>query len=310
MVDVGGATQVQARDFPIVDAHQHFWEPQRNYHPWLSDEPMIPFRYGDYTAIRARFLPPDYLAGTGGWQVAKTVYVETEWDMRDPLGETRYIHDVAARYGLPNAVVAQAWLDGENAAELIAAQAVFPLVRSVRHKPRAAASAELAQRGAAGGMDDPRWRDGFAQLAPNGLMFDLQTPWWHLDAAASLAADFPRTTIVLNHTGLPSDRSAEGLAAWRAAMERFARAPNAMLKISGLGLARQPWRAEDNVPVVRDAIAIFGAARCMFASNFPVDSLVGSFDTLFSGFAQAVQSMPHEVQRGLFHDNACRIYRL
>ncbi len=301
---------MHARDFPIVDAHQHFWEPQRNYHPWLSDEPMIPFRYGDYTAIRTRFLPPDYLACTGGWKVAKTVYVETEWDPKDPLGETRYIHEVAAQHGLPNAVVAQAWLDGENAAELIAAQADFPLVRSVRHKPHATASAELAQRGAAGGMDDPRWRDGFAQLAPNGLMFDLQTPWWQLDAAASLAADFPGTTIVLNHTGLPSDRSAEGLAAWRAAMERFARSPNAMLKISGLGLAERPWRTEDNVPVVRDAIAIFGAARCMFASNFPVDGLVGTFDTIFSGFAQAVASMPHEVQRGLFHDNACRIYRL
>ncbi len=301
---------MQARDFPIVDAHQHFWEPERNYHPWLNDEPMIPFRYGDYTAIRSRFLPPDYMAATGGWKVAKTVYVETEWDHRDPLGETRYIHKVAAEFGVPNAVVAQAWLDSENARDLIVAQAAFPLVRSVRHKPRAAASAALAQRGARGSMDDPRWRDGFAHLAPNHLMFDLQTPWWHLDAAADLAGDFPSTTIVLNHAGLPSDRSVPGLAAWRSAMEHLARAPNVMLKISGIGLADRPWRAEDNIPVVRDAISIFGAERCMFASNFPVDSLIGDFNTIFSGFAQATASMPWEVQRGLFHDNACRVYQL
>jgi len=299
-----------SRSLPVVDAHQHFWEPQRNYHPWLRDEPMVPFRYGDYSAIRQRFLPPDYHARTGGWNVVKTVYVETEWDPRDPLGETRYIHEVAAQYGWPNAVVAQAWLDRDDAAELIAAQAAFPLVRSVRHKPSSASRAEDARRGALGGMDDPRWREGFARLAPHGLMFDLQTPWWHLDAAAELAADFPDTTLVLNHTGLPSDRSAEGLARWRAAMSLLARMPNAVLKISGLGLADRPWRAEDNVPIVRDAIAIFGAERCMFASNFPVDGLVGGFDTIFDGFAQAVAPLPDAVQHGLFHDNACRIYRI
>jgi len=38
--------------FQIVDAHQHFWDVARNYYPWLCDEPMIPFRYGDYSAIR------------------------------------------------------------------------------------------------------------------------------------------------------------------------------------------------------------------------------------------------------------------
>jgi predicted TIM-barrel fold metal-dependent hydrolase len=301
---------VQALTFPVVDAHQHFWDPQRNYHPWLRDEPMIPFRYGDYASIRRPFLPPDYLAATGGWNVVGTVYVETEWDPRDPLGETRYIHEIAARHGLPNAVVAQAWLDREDAGELLAAQATFALVRSVRHKPSSAARPADATRGAAGSMDDPRWRAGYARLATHGLMFDLQTPWWHLDAAAALAADFPDTTIVLNHTGLPADRSPEGLAAWRAAMEVLARAPNAVLKISGLGLAGQPWRASDNVPVVRDAIAIFGATRCMFASNFPVDSLVGDFATIFGGFAAAVRDMPADVQHGLFHANASRIYRI
>jgi predicted TIM-barrel fold metal-dependent hydrolase len=43
--------------FQIVDAHQHFWDPGKNYYPWLRDEPMIPFRYGDYSAIRKAYLP-------------------------------------------------------------------------------------------------------------------------------------------------------------------------------------------------------------------------------------------------------------
>jgi len=297
-------------DFPIVDAHQHFWDPGRNYHPWLCDEPMIPFRYGDYSSIRGRFLPPDYLASTGRWRVEKSVYVETEWDPRDPLGETRYIHEVAARYGYPNAVVAQAWLDREDVAELLAAQAAFPLVRSVRHKPSAAASAGLARRGGPGSMDDPRWRAGYALLQRHGLMFDLQVPWWHLDAAAELASNFPATPLILNHTGLPSDRSEQGLAAWRKALSCVAREPNVMLKISGLGLCGQPWRFEDNAPVVRDAIAIFGAERCMFASNFPVDRVVAPFEAIFDGFYAAVEHMAQTSLRQLFHDNAVRCYRL
>jgi predicted TIM-barrel fold metal-dependent hydrolase len=61
---------------------------------------------------------------------------------------------------------------------------------------------------------------------------------------------------------------------------------------------------------VRDAIAIFGTERCLFASNFPVDSLVGSFDVIFSGFMAIVADMPLAAQRRLFHDNAMRIYRI
>ncbi len=59
-----------------------------------------------------------------------------------------------------------------------------------------------------------------------------------------------------------------------------------------------------------DAIAILGEDRCMFASNFPVDSLVGDFDTIFSGFAAIVAELPPATRRKLFHDNAMRIYRI
>ena len=70
-----------------------------NYYPWLNDEPPIPFRYGDYRAIRRRYLPPDYLADAAPFRVEKTVYVETEWDPRDPVGEMRYVERCAASTG-------------------------------------------------------------------------------------------------------------------------------------------------------------------------------------------------------------------
>jgi predicted TIM-barrel fold metal-dependent hydrolase len=298
------------KHIPIVDAHQHFWDPRANYYPWLCDAETRPFRYGDTTPLRRPYLPDDYRADAAAHRVIKTVYIEAEWDPRDPVGETKWVSGLAARHGLPTAIVAQAWLDRDDVADVLTAQAACPLVRGIRHKPRSAERPDAATRGEPGSMDDRHWRDGFALLSRRGLSFDLQTPWWHLDAAAELAADFPQTTIILNHTGLPADRSADGLAAWRQALAAFAERPNVALKISGLGLKGRPWQLADNAAVIRDAITVFGVERCMFASNYPVDSLCGRFDVIYAGFKASVAQLPEAAQRQLFHDNAVKFYRL
>jgi len=297
-------------DLPIVDAHQHFWDLARNRHAWLQDEPLIDFRYGDYSALPRRYLPVHYRTDAGTHRVVKTVYVEAEWNPSDPIGETRWVSELAAQHGIPNAIVAQAWLDRDDVADVLAGQAANPLVRGIRHKPRAAATPQAVVRGAPGSMGDARWRAGYALLERHGLHFELQTPWWHLAEAAELADAFPRTTIVLNHTGLPADRSAAGLAGWRAALRPFAERPNVVLKISGLGLPGRPWSIADNAPVVREAIALFGAHRCMLASNFPVDSLIASFDTIYSGFKAIIADLPAAERKALLHDNAERTYRM
>ena len=95
-------------EFPIVDAHQHFWDPRVNYHPWLCDEPMLPFRYGDYSAIRRPYLPVDYFADAAGHRVVKTVYIETGWNPDDPIGEMRFVDGLRRETGFPTVAVAQA----------------------------------------------------------------------------------------------------------------------------------------------------------------------------------------------------------
>ena len=307
MLWVGLENSKMSADFPIVDAHQHFWNIAQNYHPWLRDEPPIAFRYGDYSAIRKRYLPDDYFADVAPHKVVKTVYVEAEWDPSDPIGESRYIANLRRETNFPSVTVAQAWLDRDDCASVLEQQAAFDFVRSVRHKPRANSSPQDA---APGGMNDAKWRAGFARLVPLGLHFDLQTPWWHLADAAGLARDFPDTTIILNHTGLPSDRSAEALASWQRAIKTLASCPNAMIKISGLGQRGQTWSVDANRVIVLAAIEAFGPARAMFASNFPVDSLCASFDTIFSGFRTIVSDFSASEQRALFHDNAMRIYKM
>ena len=293
---------------PIIDAHHHFWDPQANYHPWLAQDANIPFRYGDYSAIKRRYLPPEYFADATPHNVVQTVYVETEWDPRDPIGETRFIEQIAARYGVPNAVVAQAWLDHPDALAVLAEQAMFPSVRSVRHKPGGPQSPEQVGEMRTL-MSDEHWRRSYAALHGLGLRFDLQTPWWNLPEAEQLARDFPQTTLILNHAGLPSDRSEEGLAGWHAAMASLAEQPNVVVKISGLGLKGRRWSSEDNGWIVREIIAMFGSERAMFASNFPVDSLCGSFDDIYSGFKHIVRDLPRADQERLFYSNAQRIYR-
>jgi predicted TIM-barrel fold metal-dependent hydrolase len=293
----------------IIDAHQHFWDLDRNYLPWLRDEPPISFRYGDYAALKRNYLPSDYRRDSGRFDVVGSVFVETEWDPRDPLGEVRWVESVRREHGLPTVMVAQAWLDRRDVADVLHAHGQSPLVRGIRHKPRAAPSPDRVELRAPGSMGDEAFRRGYALLAPNGLSYDLQTPWWHLREARDLADAFPDTQLILNHTGLPADRSETGLGGWRNAMQTLAGAPNAAVKISGLGQAGRPWSADDNRAIVLDTIEIFGTDRAMFASNFPVDSLVGSFETIFGGFDEITAGFGDSERAGLFRDNARRIYR-
>jgi predicted TIM-barrel fold metal-dependent hydrolase len=283
----------------IADAHVHFWDIERNYLPWLCDEPQVPFRYGDYGALRRNYLPPDYAQDAAGFEVTESVYVETEWDPRDPLGETRWVEGLIARHGVPSAMVAQAWLDRDDVAHVLESQARFPFVRGVRHKPRAPAH-----------LLDPKWRAGFALLGRHSLSFDLQAPFTFLREAARLAADYPGTSVILNHAGLPADRSAGGIQAWKSAMKPLAACPNVAVKISGLGRRGHPWRAEDNRRIVLETIELFGVERCMFASNFPVDRLVASLGTVFAGFLEITNGLSASERRRLFRDNAVRLYRL
>ncbi|MET7246717.1 amidohydrolase family protein [Methylobacterium sp. EM32] len=294
-------------DGPILDAHQHFWEPDRNPHPWLKPGVRIPFRYGDYEAIKRRYLPDDYRRDAAPHDIVASVYVETEWDPGDPLGETAYAAGLAAEWGLPNAIVAQAWLDRDDVAAVLAGQAACPLVRSVRHKPGGPDSPDAVGRGRTL-MSDETWRAGYALLQRHGLRFDLQTPWWNLDEAVALARDFPATAIILNHAGLPARRDPDSLGRWRAALARFAACPNATVKASGLGQPDQAWTPELNGPVVRTLIDLFGADRVMFGSNFPVDSLCAELSPMIDGFKAIVAPLAPAEQEAFFIGTARRVY--
>ncbi len=82
------------------------------------------------------------------------------------------------------------------------------------------------------------------------------------------------------------------------------------MKISGLGQPGRAWTAEANRGIVLTTIELFGVERCMFASNFPVDSLCGSFADIFGGFEAIVADFPEAEKDALFRANARRIYAI
>ncbi|MBT4488709.1 MAG: amidohydrolase family protein [Rhodospirillaceae bacterium] len=296
--------------WPIIDCHHHFWRLGKGNYPWLEAADPQPHRYGPVAPLLRDYLPGDYRRDTAAFKIAGSVHIEAEWNPADPLAETRWLHDLAAAEGLPSAVISQAWFARDDIADILAGHAAYPLVRGIRQKPAATASPAEVRPGQPGSMSDPVWRRGYALLAKHGLHYELQTRYWHLGEAADLARDFPDIPIVLNHAGVPEDRSDTGLAAWRAGMEEIAAQPNVSVKISGIGEAGHAWSVERQQTVVRDVIRIFGVGRCMFASNFPVDGLVGDFATIFNGFLDITKDLPDDDRRKLFHDNAVRAYRL
>ena len=296
-------------DLPIVDAHHHLWDLEGELaYPWLSNAEHS--FMGDNARIRRSYMPGEYRRDTALHNVIATVHVEAECDRGKQVAETRWLTGIAKQHGMPNAIVAHAWVDEPNSEEILAQHKQFPLVRGIRTKPVISKGPGDSVKGQPRSLQDRKWRRGLALLEKHDLSWDLRVPWWHLEEAAEVVGEHPGLRVILNHTGYPLDRSPEALGIWRRGMEALAARPNVACKISGLTVLGAPWTLEANKPVILDALAIFGVERCMFASNYPVDGLKGSWDHLYSSFKAAVAHLPPADRRKLFSGNAIRYYRI
>ncbi len=299
-------------DIPIVDAHQHFWRLSGGplYYPWLQDPTPHDFFLGEYARLKRDYLPEDYRRDAAGHRVVKTVHVEAECSRDQQVEETEWLATLHAETGLPSAIVAHAWFHTPNAQEILARQAAHPLVRGIRSKPVTAPAASAARPDGPGSMQDPKWLAGLRSLRRLGLSWDLRVPTWHLEEAAGVVRAHPDIAVVLNHTGFPWDRSPAGLEMWRRGMRALAACANCWCKLSCLCLPDGPWSYEANRAIVLDTIELFGVERCMFASNYPVDSLRVGFGQMFDDFKRMTAGFSAAERSKLFHDNAARFYRL
>ena len=297
-------------DLAIVDSHHHLWDLDRNYYPWLADQPEPHFFLGDYSALKRNYLPADYRRDAAGFNIVKTVHCEAEWDRADQVGESEWLTEVSAREGMPHAIVGHAWLDDPALEEILTGHCRSILMRGIRSKPVTAPDAKAPRPDGPRSLSDPAWRRGFAMLGRFGLSYDLRVPFWHLGEAATLIEANPEIPVVVNHAGFPWDRSPEGLAAWRSELRQIARLPWVHLKVSELGLKNAPWTVDSNRAVVLEAIEIFGPERCMWASNFPPASLRVGFRAQLEGFLEILSDLTPAERLAVFHDTANRFYRL
>ena len=299
-------------DIAIVDAHHHLWDlghPRLKY-PSLQGPPDTEFFLGDNSEIRKTYLPPDFRRDSARHNVVATVHCEAECHRDYQVDESEWLMQMHDEHGMPNAIVGHAWFDEDNSEEVLARQAAIPLMRGIRSKPAVAASKETMTPGAPRTMQDDRWLQGLALLEKYDLSWDLRVPTWHLEEAAEVARAFPELRICLNHTGFPWDRSEAGLDMWRSGMQALAACPNVVTKISCLCLLDGAWRLEENRPIVLETIAMFGAERCMFASNFPVDRLRASYDMIYDSFKTIAADLPRADQEQLFSKTATSFYRI
>lgn len=295
----------------IVDAHMHLWDLGRIHYPWLT--PPLPVGInGDVSPIAKNYLLDDYFRDTaegGRPRPAKIVHVEAGANPKDSLAETRWLQALAQERGFPQGIVAHAELNKPGVESLLAAHAAHPNVRGIRQilnwhpdPGKTFTRSDLLQ--------DADWLKGFALLREYGLSFDLQIYPSQMPAAAALAGRHPDTPIILNHAGMPVARDAAGVDAWRTGMRALATQRNVSVKISGLAMLDWRWTPASLRPFVLETLEIFGVERCLFASNFPVDRLYGSFASFYDAYESIIGACSVEEKSKLFATNAERIYRL
>lgn len=332
VTEAGIAEAAIAPELAIVDTHHHFWGAGH-------------FGAGKF----GNFLPEDLTAAIerSGHRMAATVYVDCGWAFRKGgpehlrcVGETEYVEAVAESFAntlksfgkIGDGIVGRADLVlGDSVAEVLEAhiEASPTRFRGIRELVAYDPEAYQALNIPPGKAFDPRFREGFRQLARLGLSCDLLCVHTMLEEVIDLARAFPATPIIINHLGGPigigrfENRRDEVFADWRSKIDALARCPNVAMKLSGfgsdvmgLGLGNAGGAGNSTTvsaaiePYIRAAIDAFSPARCMVGSNFPVDRQSFDYGTLWNALKRIFQSYSADEQRQLLSDTAKWVYRL
>lgn len=285
---------------PFVDSHVHFWdlrEPGLRW-SWLDRDALHP-HFGDIDGLKAlRYSAVDFEIETRFQNVPKAVHVQAAVGTDDPVAETRWLQGQADRYGFPQGIVAHCDLASQAAAATIERHLASANLRGIR---------DLAQGDY---LSDPAWRRGFALLGRHGLVYCLDVVWEDMGEARALADDHPEVVVSVDHAGFPRSREESYFRDWRRGLETMAGAPNAVCKISGLGMYDRRWTVDSLRPWVLACIEAFGVERSFFGTNWPIDRLFSAYGDILDAYATIIADFTPAEQVALFSGNAERIFRL
>ncbi|HEY7967257.1 MAG TPA: amidohydrolase family protein [Solirubrobacteraceae bacterium] len=292
----------------IVDAHIHIWR-QADL-PWLSG-PVVPRIFGRYEPLRRDYPIEEYVGAARAAGIGAAVYVQPNWPLERSVEEVEWVDAVARASGWPQAIVGSADMFAPGARETFARQRdASPLVRGTRLQLHWHEDPRFRYASAPDRMNDATFRENLGALAELGWLFELQVfPGQAADAAA-LAADFPQLTFVLVHALMLEGTGAEQLARWRAGLALLAAQPNVVAKLSGQGTFVHRVDARLIALVATTAIELFGSSRCMFGSNFPIESLWTDLPALVEAWRRALAAVDDGARRDVLSETARRVYGL
>ena len=281
----------------VVDAHVHIWDPARtDWYPYLSATgPAVP---GGSDAMKRLHDVATYRSESARWNVEKFVNVAAATG-RNAVDETIELDREAAGRGGPDAIIGGLPPTDTvaEAIELIDRQMTASRFRGVRRM---------------GAFDRPVPEpEVLRALQERNLVFELMTRTDQLVTAASKLQEVDGLVVVVEHTGWPRPDSVDERKLWETGIDALAGiGGNVFCKLSGLAMPFKSMEPDVFAPWIEYAIQAFGADRCMFASNFPVDSAFGTFDDLYETYSTVTAGLDTESRDMLFARNAERVFRL
>ncbi len=285
----------------FVDAHVHFYDmhhPELFYGDWQPGVPHPFLGMQLQKLAEMNYLAEDYIAETRNANVTKAIHVQAAIGTEDPVKETEWLEAAADRTGFPHAIVAHADLKDPGVEAVLEEHCAYPLMRGVRDF----SSGDY--------LVEHEFHRGFALLEKYDLVSSVSVQWQDMEKLRGLASKFPNTYIVVDHAGVPTERNDEYFANWRHSMVTAASAENVICKISGLGIGDNSWTVDSIRPYVVHCIETFGADRCLFATNWPVDSIWSTYDAVVDAYREIISGFSIDEQVAMFSANAERLYRI
>lgn len=291
----------------MIDAHHHIWI-QKDL-PWLLG-PEVPRIFGPYGAIKRDYLIEEFLEDIKGAGIEKSVYIQANWAPNWFEDEVAWVQSVSDASGWPHGIVGYADFTVDTVRPQLDRLKKYRLMRGIRQQfhwhenplYRFAATPDVCANKSV--------QTNIAALADYGWTFDLQVFVGQMDSAIELVKACPQVTFILQHAGMPEDRSPDGMRAWREAMTRLAACENATSKLSAFGTFIHRNDPDFIAEMLHSTVEIFGAERCLFGSNFPIEKIWTAYGPLIQAFKNAAASLSEDQQRAIFHDTAERVYRL
>jgi predicted TIM-barrel fold metal-dependent hydrolase len=296
----------------IIDAHHHLWDIDNHNYPHMMGPESIRI-WGPNTRLRKNYLIEDFLDDIKNQNVVKSVHVQANYDHENPVGETQWLQSVADdpnSHGFPHAIIG--WVDflSSDCERHLEKHMDSENFRGIRQITSRHPSEPLLDLHPVDLLKDETWLKNFGLLRKNDLSFDHQICAHQAKDTVRLAQRYPDTHIILVHLAFPLGRHYAAIEVWRQNMQLMATCPNISVKLSGLGMTDFHWSVDSIRAFILHGIEEFGVDRCMFASNFPVDSVMSDYNTLFNAFKEVVADFSNSEKQKLFHDNAERTYRI